>query len=118
MTAFEKEKILKQLESLKNLPKIKEVKALRKRLELELKRLDKKIKPKTVPPSKDEKQKQANARRSSFMKGVWRVARLMYFNYPEIHENYTLRDVFRMYFKRRSGGDVPIGDVYWQNISQ
>ncbi|MGI0094396.1 MAG: hypothetical protein ACREA8_09870, partial [Nitrosotalea sp.] len=106
-----------QLESLKNLPKIKEVKALRKRLELELERLDKKIKPEIIPP-KEDKQKQANARRSSFMKGVWRVARLMYFNYPEIHEKYTIRDVFLMYFKRRRGGDVPIGDVYWQNISQ
>lgn len=116
MTTFEKENVLKQL-GLKNLPKVKEVKALQKRLELELERLDRKIKPKIPKTTNEDKQKKANARRSSFMKGVWRVARLIYFNYPEIHKQYSIRDVFLMYFKRRSGGDVPIGDVYWQNIS-
>ncbi len=118
MTTFEKEKILEQLDSLKNLPKIKEVKALRKRLEKELEKFAEKVKPLPKEISKEEKQIQANLRRSLFMKKKWNYVRQIYFNYPEISEKYGLREIYSMYSKRRRGEDVPIGDVYWENPSQ
>jgi hypothetical protein len=65
-----KEKILDQLESLKNLPRVKEVKALKKRLELELQKLEEKIKHDKVIPefteiAKEQREINANVRRSS-----------------------------------------------------
>ena len=118
MTTFEKEKILEQIESLKNLPQIKEVKALRKRLEQELERLADKIKPEIAEIPKEEKQIQANIKRSSFMKKKWNYLRQIYSNYPEIRKNYGLREIFSMYSKRKKGQKIPIGDVYWQYPSQ
>jgi hypothetical protein len=123
MANFEKEKILDQLESLKNLPQVKEVRALKKRLELELQRLEEKIKPEKVIPEfteivKEQKRINANVRRSSFMKKKWNYIRQIYSNYPEIRKSYGLRAIFSMYSKRKKGENIPIGDVYWQNPSQ
>lgn len=117
MITFEKQKILDQLQSLKNLPQVKEVKALRKRLEQELERLNETIKPEKKEIPKEEKQIIANARRSSYMKKKWNYVRQIYFNYPEISEKYGLREIYSMYSKRRKGQKVPISDVYWQNPS-
>jgi hypothetical protein len=117
MTTFEKQKILDQLQSLKTLPQVKEVKALKKRLEKELERINETIKPEKIEVSKEEKQIIANARRSSHMKKKWNYVRQIYFNYPEISENYGLREIFLMYSKRRKGQKIPIDDVYWQNPS-
>jgi len=123
MANFEKEKILEQLGSLKNLPQIKEVKALKKRLELELERITEKIEPeKSIPDfteiTKEQKRINANVRRSSFMKKKWNYIRQIYSNYPEVRKNYGLRAIFVMYSKRKKGENIPIGDVYWQNPSQ
>lgn len=123
MATFEKEKILEQLESLKNLPQIKEVKALRKRLEVELERFVEKVKPEKellefVEIVKEQKRINANVKRSSYMKKKWNYIRQIYFNYPEVSKNYGLRDIFSMYSKRKKGEKIPIGDVYWQNPSQ
>src|SRR5438445_5568196 len=123
MTNFEKEKILELLNYLKNIPQAKEVKALKKRLEVELLRLAEKIKPEKELPefveiAKEQKRINANVKRSSFMKKKWNYIRQIYFNYPEIRKNYSLRAIFSMYSKRKKGEKIPIGDVYWQNPSQ
>lgn len=118
MATFKKEKILEQIESLKNLPQIKEVKALRKRLEQELERLTERVKPEITEIPKEEKQIQANIKRSRFMKKKWNYLRQIYSNYPEIRKTHGLREIFSMYSKRKKGQKIPIGDVYWQNPSQ
>jgi ABC-type Zn uptake system ZnuABC Zn-binding protein ZnuA len=118
MTKFDKEKIVEQLESLKNLPQIKEVKSLRKRLEKELEKLADKIKPEIAEIPKEQRQIQANIKRSGYMKKKWNYIRQLYANYPEIRKQYGLRDIFQMYSKRKKGQKIPIGDVYWQNPSQ
>lgn len=123
MATFEKEKILEQLESLKNLPQIKEVKALKKRLKVELERFVEKVKPEKELPefveiAKEQKRINANVKRSSFMKKKWNYIRQIYSNYPEIRKNYGLRAIFSMHSKRKKGQKIPIGDVYWQNPSQ
>jgi len=63
MTTFDKEKIIEQLRSLKNLPRIKEVKALRQRLERELERFTEKPVIQEIPDK--EISISANVRRSS-----------------------------------------------------
>ena len=117
MASFDKDKLSKQIKVLSDLPQIKEVKALKKRLERELERLTEKIKPEKKEIPKEEKQILANARRSSYMKKKWNYIRQIYFNYPEISEKYGLREIYSMYSKRKKGQDVPIGDVYWQTPS-
>ena len=123
MTDFKKEKIIEQLESLRALPQVKEVRQLKKRLELELERITEKIKPEQVIPefteiAKEQKRINANVRRSNFMKKKWNYIRQIYGNYPEVRKNYGLRAIFSMYSKRKKGEKIPIGDVYWQNPSQ
>jgi GTPase len=122
MTKFDKEKILEQLKSLKKLPQVKEVKALKKRFELELQRLEEKIKPEKeiqefAEISKEQKRINANVKRSKYMKHGWGYLKQMYDNYPELRGQYKIKEIFSMYAKRRKGQKVPIGDVYWQTIS-
>jgi len=109
------EKILRELSTLKQ---FKEVKALKKRLRKDLESITKKEKPIIPKVSSQEKQIQANERRSSFMKKKWNYIKQIYANYPEIREQYSLREIFQMYSKRKNGEQIPIGDVYWQNPSQ
>lgn len=122
MAKFDKEKIIEQLEFLKNLPQVKEVKALKKRFELELQRLEEKIKPKKEIPEfteiiKEQKRINANVKRSNYMKHKWGYLKQIYDNYPEIREKYKIKELFSMYSRRRKGQKVPVGDVYWQNPS-
>lgn len=123
MTNFERNKILEQLNSLRNLPQIKEVKALKKRLQQELERLEEKRKlvkaiPEFTEIAKEQKKINANVKRSRFMKKKWNYIRQIYSNYPEIRKTHGLRAIFSMYSKRKKGEKIPISDVYWQNPSQ
>lgn len=110
MKSFDLDKINSLLENLKGI-RVKEATFLRKRLEKEKKRLSK---DKTVEKPKPTV---SNNRRSSFMKGVWNYVKLVYDQYPELRKNYTVKDVFSMFFARRRGEDVEINDVIWQNPS-
>ena len=113
--SFDKQKIQDQLDSLKNLPNIKEVKALRKRLREELGKIKEEKPVVTIP--KEQRYQQANQRRSSFMKGAWRVVNLLYEKYPQTHEKFGKRQIFTEFFKRRRGLESDIPDAMWQNLS-
>lgn len=111
MTTFEKEKIIEQLGSLKNLPQIKEVKALRQRLERELERFaEKQVIEKT---SKNEVSVSTNVRRSSKLTRYWRYVRLVRDSFPNLKIK-TIRSELK---RRHEQGDSEIPDAVWQNPS-
>ena len=116
MVKFDTDKLDELLKLLGSVPKLKEVKELSKRLLKE----KKKIKTKSVTTPKvpvEQKRIEANQKRSEFMKGVWDYAKLIFDNYPQLREKFTIRDLFSQYFARRRGEDVSISDVFWQNPS-
>jgi len=100
-----KEELERHLDALKQFPNIREVKALRKRIKGELKRVPRKAKPqpKAVP----------NQSRSSKMTKYWRYVKMIRNNFP----NLTVSDIRRQFSKRRKGNKVKIPDVIWQNPS-
>lgn len=112
MKSIDLDKINSLLDQLKGL-RIKEVISLRKRLTKEKEKL-------VVPEPKPEFTSNvfdANKKRSSFMKGVWRYIKLLRDTYPELRDKFTPRQMFSQYFARRRGKDVDINDVFWQNPS-
>jgi len=116
MVEFDKDKLDELLRLLGSVPKIKEVKQLSKRLQKEIRKI--KTKSITTPKvSVEQRRIEANQKRSSFMKGVWDYAKLIFDNYPQLREKFTIRDLFSQYFARRRGEDVSISDVFWQNPS-
>lgn len=108
MANFEKEKILAQLESLRALPQVKEVKALKQRLEKELERLTPKIKIPIEP-----KPEITNVKRSSKLSRYWRYVRLVRDNFP----NLKVSQIRNQLKKRRESGESDIPDAVWQNPS-
>jgi hypothetical protein len=116
MVKFDKEKLNELLNLLGSVPKIKEVTELSKRLLKEKEKIESKIIPIPEVPI-EQKRIEANQKRSTFMKGVWDFTKLIYDNYPQLREQFTIRDLFSQYFARRRGEDVSISDVFWQNPS-
>ena len=113
MKSFDLDKINSLLSELKSV-RIKEAVTLRKRLQKEKAKFTKS----QIQISKKTKQKtETNARRSSFMKNVWRYVKLVYDTYPDLRKKYTLKQVFAQFFARRRGEDIDIDDVKWQNAS-
>ena len=116
MVKIDTDKLDELLKLLGSVPKIKEVKQLSKRLQKEIRKI--KTKSITTPKVSVEQRKiEANQKRSTFMKGVWDYAKLIFDNYPQLREKFTIRDLFSQYFARRRGEDVSISDVFWQNPS-
>jgi len=116
MVKFDTDKLDELLKLLGSVPKLKEVKELSKRLLKEKKKI--KTKPVTTPKvTAEQKRIEANQKRSKFMKGVWDYSKLIFDNYPQLREQFTIRDLFSQYFARRRGEDVSISDVFWQNPS-
>ena len=113
MVTINLDKINSLLDELKGL-KIKEAVSLRKIL---TKEKEKFVIPKPKPDVKVTKVADANKRRSEFMKGVWDFVKLIYDNYPQLRQQFTIKDLFSQYFARRRGEDVSISDVFWQNPS-
>ena len=114
--SFDLDKINSLLDELKNLPRIKEIRQLRKRLAKEKERLE----PTTaVAPAVTAEQTkiEANLRRSSLMKKKWNYIRQVWSNYPEIREKFGLKELYSQFHKRRKGQDVAVDDVFWQNPS-
>lgn len=108
MTKFDKEKILDQLENLKNLPKIKEVKALRHRLEKELKKFE------GIEPTVKQVSKSSRGQKiSQSLKHHFRYLRLIRNNFPDLKWN----ELRKEYSKKRKGDDSNIPDFVWQNPS-
>jgi len=108
MVSFNLDKLKEQLENLKQLPNIKEVVALRKRLQKEQKRITKPVTPKITIPKVD-----ANVKRSTKLQRYWRYVKLIRDNFPNLKTN-KIRSQLK---QRQQGQEVEIPDAVWQNPS-
>lgn len=111
MVSFDVNKVKEQIESLKNLPNIKEVRALRKRLQSELKILEVKEAPEieiTEFPKITRAQKISRTLKKRF-----RYLRLIRDQFPEM----SIRELNKQLTRRQKGLDTDIPDVAWQNPS-
>ena len=111
MVSFDVNKLREQLDSLKNLPNIKEVISLRKRLQNEL---DKVTKQKVVvtKPVKDLKAL-ANIKRSGKLRRYHNYIRQIRNNFPNLSYN----QIRKQFAERRQGFESDIPDAVWQNPS-
>jgi len=105
---FDKDKLAAQLRALGELPQIREVKALRQRLEKELERLsvqeiEEKIHEIVSP----------NVKRSSKLSRYWRYVKLIHDNFSDL----TIKDIRSQLKKRQQGEETDIPDAVWQNPS-
>ncbi len=111
MVSFDVNKVKEQLDSLKNLPNIKEVIALRKRLTRELNILESKEESKIEAI---EFPKLTRAQKiSKTLKKRFRYLRLIRNQNPEI----SWLEIRRQFSRREKGLDSKIPDVIWQNPS-
>ena len=111
MVTFDLNKLREQIKQLKSLPNLKEVVALRKRLNKELDRIKKKevvVAPVITAPAES-----ANIRRSKSLKKHFRYLRLIRNNFPDL----KFSDIRKQFSKRRQGFDSDIPDAVWQNPS-
>ncbi len=108
MVSFNLDKLREQLENLKQLPNIKEVVALRKRLQKEQKRITKPVTPKIILPKVD-----VNVKRSTKLQRYWRYVKLIRDNFP----NLTTNQIRTQLKQRQQGQEVEIPDAIWQNPS-
>lgn len=111
MVNFDIIKVREQLESLKNLPNVKEVVALRKRLQKELTALEAETAPEIEVI---EFPKVTRAQKiSRTLKKRFRYLRLIRNQFPEI----PIRELNKQLTRRQKGLDTDIPDVAWQNPS-
>ena len=111
MVTFDKNKLSELLKSLKDFPQLKEVKALKSRLEKE----KVKITPKPVvkpTPTKAEVTA-VNLKRSKALKKHFGYLRLIRDNFP----NLKFAEIRKQFSKKRRGEESDIPDVIWQNPS-
>jgi len=108
MIQFDKDKLAELLRTLGDLPKIKEVTALQKRLQKELK-----TKPKKPRLSKETIKIIGNEKRSVKQKRYWRYVKLIRDNFPDLPTN----EIRAQLKERRQGNKVQIQDAIWQNPS-
>ena len=108
MVSFNLDKLKEQLENLKQLPNIKEVVALRKRLQKEQKRITKPVAPKITIPKVD-----TNVKRSTKLQRYWRYVKLIRYNFPNL-KTIEIRNQLK---ERQQGQEVDIPDAVWQNPS-
>ncbi len=105
MVRFDLDKLTELLRTLKDVPNIREVKELRKRLVKEQKRIIK-TKPKVV-------HKVITVTRSVKLKKYHRYMRLIRDNFPNLSYN----QIRKQFSKKKQGQDVSIPDAVWQNPS-
>ena len=107
MVSFNLDKLKEQLENLKQLPNIKEVVALRKRLAKE--------KSKLIPKEvlKVERIQSANIKRSSKLQRYWRYVKLIRDNFPDN----SVKEIRKQLTVRQQGQETDIPDAVWQNPS-
>ena len=111
MVSLDVNKVKEQLENLKNLPNLKEVIALRKRLTLELGFLTKKTEELievTVFPKVTRAEKISRTLKKQF-----NYLRQIRNNFPDI----SWLELRREFSRRRKGLDSKIPDAVWQNPS-
>ena len=109
MVLFDKEKLAEHLRTLGELPQIKEVKALRQRLEKELERISKPVE--EMPEQIIETS--SNVKRSSKLSRYWRYVKLVRDNFP----NLKVKEIRSQLKKRQQGQESDIPDAIWQNPS-
>ena len=107
MVSFNLDKLKEQLENLKQLPNIKEVVALRKRLTKEKSKLIPKEVLKVV------RIQSANVQRSSKLQRYWRYVKLIRDNFPDN----TVKEIRKQLTVRQQGQETDIPDAVWQNPS-
>lgn len=111
MVEFDVNKLREQIESLKDLPNIKEVIQLRKRLQKELTRA---TKPKSVLAKRFvDKTILANIKRSGKMKKYHNYLRQIRNHFPDL----TYNQIKKEFAKRKKGFESDIPDAVWQNPS-
>jgi len=109
MVSFNLDKLKEQLENLKQLPNIKEVVALRKRLKKEIEKTIPKIKVVVAPtPTVTRGEKISVALKKHF-----RYLRLIRDNFPDL----TFAQLRKEFSRRRKGLESEIPDAVWQNPS-
>ena len=113
MVSFNLDKLKEQLENLKQLPNIKEVVALRKRLAKELEKAILKIKKEVVAPAPVNVKALANEKRSTKLQRYWRYVKLIRNNFPE----FSVSKIRKQLTQRQQGQEVNIPDAVWQNPS-
>jgi len=111
MVSLDVNKVREQLETLKDLPNLKEVVALRKRLERELEIIE------VREESRIEVFEFTGLTRaqkiSRTLKKQFNYLRLIRNQYPQ----YSWLEIRRQFSKKRKGKDSKIPDVVWQNPS-
>lgn len=112
MKNFDKNRLVELLDSLKKLPHLKEVKALRKRIQQELTKLEQAIEIE-MPSIPMHDKTNANENRRSKLLRYWRYVKLIRDNYPD----YTTSEIRRQLKERQQGKEVDIPDAIWQNPS-
>ena len=110
MVSFNLDKLKEQLENLKQLPNIKEVVALRKRLRKELQKVTPKIKKVAVVPTPTVTR---GEKISVALKKHFRYLRLIRDNFPDL----TFAQLRKEFSRRRKGLESEIPDAVWQNPS-
>ncbi len=110
MVSFNLDKLKEQLENLKQLPNIKEVVALRKRLVKELEKVTPKIKKEVVAPTPTVTR---GEKISVALKKHFRYLRLIRDNFPDL----TFAQLRKEFSRRRKGLESEIPDAVWQNPS-
>ena len=111
MVSFDVIKVREQIESLKNLPNIKEVIALRKRLQSELKTLE--VDNKSRIEVTEFPKITRSEKISRTLKKRFRYLRLIRNQFPE----FSWLELRREFSRREKGLDSEIPDVVWQNPS-
>ena len=111
MVEFDPNKLDELLQVLKDLPRIKEIIALKKRLAKEKEKLIPKEPGVAVP--KEVIEAIANVKRSSKLQKYWRYIKLIRDNFPDLKVN----QIRKQFAQRREGFEVNIPDAVWQNPS-
>ncbi len=109
MVTFDKDKLLKQLQALKLFPNNKEVKALRKRISVQLERLERKL----IPETKQDLKAVANVKRSGKLRRYHNYIRQIRNNFP----NFSYSEIRKQLTKRKQGLESDVPDAVWQNPS-
>jgi hypothetical protein len=108
MVSFDRDKLAEQIKSLRKLPQIKEVRALRQRLEKEIARFKEKEKISIQPVLE-----KTNLSRSSKLKKYHRYLRMIRDSFPNLKYN----EIRKQFAERRKGLESDIPDAVWQNPS-
>jgi len=112
MVSLDKNKLSELIKTLAGIPQLKEVRALKKRLQKEQERLFPKPVPATVPAAEDVTAA-ANIRRSTKLQRYWRYVKLIRDNFPE----FSVSKIRKQLTQRQQGNEVDIPDAVWQNPS-